>query len=151
MIARIFLVMALLMPSIALAIAPGEALDNPVLEERARDLSKQLRCLTCQNNSIDESPSDIAKDLRILVRERLVAGDSDNEVLDFVVARYGEFALLKPRIGLHTILLWLSPLLFMLLGGLFIWQLRRNSHMANEAELALDEDEKAALDNIRSQ
>ncbi len=97
------------------AVEPDEILKDPALEQRARSLSAELRCLVCQNQSIDDSNAPLARDLRLLVRERLTAGDSDKQVLDFIVARYGEFVLLRPPFGLHTLLLWLAPLL--LLGG----------------------------------
>ena len=99
------------MTSPALAIDPAERLSDPKLETRARELSAELRCLVCQNQSIDDSDAPLAKDLRLLVRERLVQGDSNSQVKDFVVARYGEFVLLKPPFGMHTLLLWLTPLL----------------------------------------
>lgn len=95
----------------AVAIDPAERLSDSKLEARARELSAELRCLVCQNQSIDDSDAPLAKDLRLLVRERLVQGDSNGQVKDFVVARYGEFVLLKPPFGLHTLLLWLTPLL----------------------------------------
>jgi cytochrome c-type biogenesis protein CcmH len=99
------------------AVRPDEILQNPVLEVRARTLSQQLRCMVCQNESIDESDAPLAHDLRVLVRERLKAGDSDGQVLDFLVARYGEFVLLKPRLSWRTAILWgLPPAL--LLGGI---------------------------------
>jgi cytochrome c-type biogenesis protein CcmH len=99
------------------AVRPDEILQNPILEVRARTLSQQLRCMVCQNESIDESDAPLAHDLRVLVRERLKAGDSDGQVLDFLVARYGEFVLLKPRLSWRTAILWgLPPAL--LLGGI---------------------------------
>ena len=97
----------------ALAVEPGEMLKDPVLEARARHISQELRCLVCQNQSIDDSNAELARDLRLLVRERLAAGDSDAAVLAFVEARYGEFALLRPRMRWHTLLLWLTPLLLL--------------------------------------
>ncbi|MEH0071967.1 cytochrome c-type biogenesis protein [Pannonibacter sp. Pt2-lr] len=97
----------------SLAIGPDEILKDPALETRARELSAQLRCMVCQNQSIDDSDAPLAKDLRVLVRERLVAGDSNEAVIDYLVSRYGEFVLLKPRIGWNTIFLWASaPLAF---------------------------------------
>lgn len=98
------------------AVQPDEVLQDPVLEARARALSEGLRCLVCQNQSIDDSDAPLAKDLRILVRERLKAGDSDEEIIDFVVARYGEFVLLKPRFSAHTWLLWFATPLVLLAG-----------------------------------
>jgi cytochrome c-type biogenesis protein CcmH len=99
----------------ALAVQPDEILQDPALEGRARSLSKELRCMVCQNQSIDDSDAPLARDLRLLVRERLKEGDSDRQVIDFLVARYGEFVLLKPRLALHTALLWFGPPA--LLGG----------------------------------
>jgi cytochrome c-type biogenesis protein CcmH len=109
------------------AVQPDEVLDNPALEARARDLSAGLRCLVCQNQSIDDSDAPLAKDLRVLVRERLKAGDSDKEIIDFVVARYGEFVLLKPRFSPHTWLLWLATpivLLAALAAIIFVYRRR---------------------------
>jgi cytochrome c-type biogenesis protein CcmH len=103
------IVLALLSPGFAWAVQPDEVLSDPALEARARVLSKELRCLVCQNQSIDDSAAPLARDLRVLVRERLTGGDSDQQVLDFLVARYGEFVLLKPRFSWHTALLWLGP------------------------------------------
>ncbi len=103
----------------AWAVQPDEVLSDPALEKRARGLSTGLRCLVCQNQSIDDSDAPLAKDLRVLVRERLVAGDSDTQVIDYVVARYGDFVLLKPPMNAHTLLLWLAPLLA-LLGALVV-------------------------------
>jgi cytochrome c-type biogenesis protein CcmH len=118
---RVFLLAAVLLlstPALSLAaVQPNEMLQNPALEARARTLSQQLRCMVCQNESIDDSDAPLAHDLRVLVRERLQAGDSDAQVLDFLVARYGEFVLLKPRLSWRTAILWgLPPGL--LLGGL---------------------------------
>jgi cytochrome c-type biogenesis protein CcmH len=95
------------------AVEPGEMLKDPALEARARHISQELRCLVCQNQSIDDSNAELARDLRLLVRERLTAGDSDAAVLAFVEARYGEFVLLRPRLRWHTLLLWLTPLLLL--------------------------------------
>src|SRR6266540_2617674 len=115
------LVMTLLtfvaMPS-AIAVEPNEVLTDPALEARARALSKELRCMVCQNQSIDDSDAPLARDLRVLVRERLKAGDSDQHVIDFLVARYGEFVLLKPRFTPHTALLWLMPAGVFVIGAL---------------------------------
>ena len=102
----------------AWAVQPDEILADPTLEARARTLSKELRCMVCQNQSIDDSAAPLARDLRILVRERLTAGDSDQEVLDFLVARYGEFVLLKPRLSGHTAVLWLGPPALLVGGGI---------------------------------
>ncbi len=106
----------------ALAIDPSERLDDPVLEARARALSAELRCLVCQNQSIDDSDALLARDLRTLVRERLSAGESDAEIIDFVVARYGEFVLLRPPFNARTLLLWLAPLLILLGVADYLYQ-----------------------------
>ena len=103
----------------ALAVQPDEVLSDPALEARARTLSQQLRCMVCQNQSIDESDAPLARDLRLLVRERLKRGDSDRQVLDFLVARYGEYVLLRPRLHWHTAVLWLGPPI-LLLGGAIV-------------------------------
>jgi cytochrome c-type biogenesis protein CcmH len=103
------LFLVLLAATPAWAVQPDEVMSDSVLEARARVLSKELRCMVCQNQSIDDSDAPLARDLRLLVRERLKDGDSDRQVIDFLVARYGEFVLLKPRLSLHTALLWLGP------------------------------------------
>jgi cytochrome c-type biogenesis protein CcmH len=119
-IAAIFLV-ATCSPAV-LAVQPDEVLSDASLEKRARSLSTGLRCLVCQNQSIDDSDAPLAKDLRVLVRERLVAGDSDQQVIDYVVARYGDFVLLKPPMNTHTLLLWIAP--FLALAGAVVVILR---------------------------
>ena len=127
------------------AVQPGEALADPALEARARALSAELRCMVCQNQSIDLSDAELAHDLRVLVRERLTAGDNDEEVLDYVVSRYGEFVLLKPRWNVRNALLWGTPVLLLVAGAgvLFFSQRRRKS-----AAQALTEEETAELDRI---
>ena len=102
-------VVAVLAARPAHAVQPDEIMTDPAKEARARDLSRELRCMVCQNQSIDDSDAPLARDLRLLVRERIAAGDSDRQVMDFLVARYGEFVLLKPRFEPHTLLLWLLP------------------------------------------
>ncbi|MEQ1950697.1 cytochrome c-type biogenesis protein CcmH [Mesorhizobium sp. CN2-181] len=129
----------------ALAVQPGEMLADPALEARARTLSAELRCMVCQNQSIDDSDAELAHDLRVLVRERLAAGDTDAEVLDFVVARYGEFALLKPRFSARNALLWGTPVVLLALGGLFALVSARSKR---RTETALSDEEKAALGRI---
>jgi len=116
------LILALIIfASPAWAVNPEEVLDNPVLEQRARDISSKLRCLVCQNQSIDSSDAELAKDLRVLVRERLTAGDTNAEIFDYVVDRYGEFVLLQPKIATHTLILWFMPIAALLFGiGIFI-------------------------------
>jgi cytochrome c-type biogenesis protein CcmH len=104
----------------ALAVQPDEILPDPALEARARNLSRELRCMVCQNQSIDDSDAPLARDLRLLVRERLSAGDDDRQVIDFLVARYGEFVLLKPRLAWHTAVLWGAPVILLILGGLVV-------------------------------
>ena len=142
--AAVFLLAAFLTP--AHAVQPDEVLKDPVLEHRAREISAELRCLVCQNQSIDDSDAPLAKDLRLIVRERLEKGDSDTAVLDYVVARYGEFVLLRPVFALHTLLLWLTPVLAVLLGGLGIWRLARRRPPAPARNLsAAEEAEVAAL------
>jgi cytochrome c-type biogenesis protein CcmH len=102
----------------AAAVQPDEVLRDPSLETRARSLSHELRCMVCQNQSIDDSDAPLARDLRILVRERLTAGDSDAQVVDFLVARYGEFVLLRPRLAWHTLVLWLAPPVVLIAGAI---------------------------------
>ncbi len=107
------------------AVQPDEILSDPALEARARALSRELRCMVCQNQSIDDSDAPLARDLRILVRERLKAGDSDSKVLDFLTARYGEFVLLKPRFGADTVILWLAPAVMLVAGAVALVVLLR--------------------------
>ena len=140
--------MALLAGAVTVrAVQPDEVLKDPVREQRAREISAGLRCLVCQNQSIDDSDAPLAKDLRLLVRERLQAGDTDREVRNFVVQRYGEFVLLRPVFAVHTLLLWLTPLVVLGLGILGFIAARR--HRPQEAA-PLDEGEKAALDRLLS-
>jgi cytochrome c-type biogenesis protein CcmH len=116
----ILVALVLLAAPNALAVQPDEVLPDPALEARARALSKELRCMVCQNQSIDDSDAPLARDLRIIVRERLKEGDSDGQIVEFLVARYGEFVLLKPRLGLHTLLLWFGPPALLLAGALVL-------------------------------
>ncbi len=129
---RVFLlVLALFLSAPAIswaAVQPDEILKNPALEARARTLSQQLRCMVCQNESIDDSDAPLARDLRILVRERLQAGDSDAQVLDFLVARYGEFVLLKPRLSWRTVLLWGLPPALLLTGVVLLMLSAKRRH-----------------------
>ncbi|MEL6287237.1 MAG: cytochrome c-type biogenesis protein [Pseudomonadota bacterium] len=132
----------------AFAVTPGEQLDDPRLEERARALSLELRCVVCQNQSIDDSDAPLAADLRRVVRERLLAGDSDADVMSFVTDRYGEFVLLRPRFGLHTALLWATPALLLALTGFVIVRARRRQGEAATTErgtVQLSEAEEARL------
>jgi cytochrome c-type biogenesis protein CcmH len=120
--------------SAAHAVQPDEIMSDPAKESRARDLSRELRCMVCQNQSIDDSEAPLARDLRLLVRERIAAGDSDAQVIDFLVARYGEFVLLKPRLEPHTLLLWLLPPLALAGGGLALWMHSRRRAKSAAAE-----------------
>lgn len=114
------------------AVEPDEVLNDPVLEGRARDISQELRCLVCQNQSIDDSNAELAKDLRVIVRERLVEGDSNQEVLDFVVARYGDYVLLRPPMKPETYALWFGPAAILLIAGIgvAVWLRRKSSDAA---------------------
>lgn len=135
-----------------MAVEPDEILDDPLLEERARELSKGLRCLVCQNESIDESNAELARDLRLLVRERLVAGDSDAQVTDYVVARYGEFVLLNPTTTGANWLLWgAGPLMLLFAGGFGLIYLRGRANAEPGIEKPLSADEQAKLDDILRQ
>ncbi|MGV1773774.1 cytochrome c-type biogenesis protein [Agrobacterium fabrum] len=127
----------------ALAFNPDEVLKDPVLEQRARNLTSQLRCMVCQNQSIDDSNAELARDLRVLVRERLVQGDSDKAVIDYVVSRYGEFVLLKPRLSLRTLLLWGAPIGLTLAGILAVFVFsRRRATQERPQKLSADEEER---------
>jgi cytochrome c-type biogenesis protein CcmH len=143
---------AVLIGSPARAVQPDEMLDDPVKEARARELSKELRCMVCQNQSIDDSDAPLARDLRLLVRERISAGDTDSQVVDFLVARYGEFVLLKPRFNPHTVLLWLLPPLALMGGGIALWvysnRRRRAGVVAAESGLELTPEEVARLEKL---
>ena len=136
----------------AYAVQPDEIMSDPAKETRARDLSRELRCMVCQNQSIDDSEAPLARDLRLLVRERIAAGDSDIQVIDFLVVRYGEFVLLKPRFNPHTLVLWLLPPLAVMGGGLALWTYcRRRSKSLGTADpslLHLTEEEEARLERL---
>jgi len=125
---RVFLsILLILLATAAYAVDPRERLTDPTLEVRARAISAELRCVVCQNQSIDESDADLAKDLRNVIRARIVAGDSDQDAIDFVVARYGEFVLLRPPFKGATVILWLGPLIFAAFGlfGIIMYYRRR--------------------------
>jgi cytochrome c-type biogenesis protein CcmH len=127
----------------AYAVNPDEVLADPALEARARALSAQLRCMVCQNQSIDDSNADLAKDLRLLVRERLKDGDTDQQVLDYLVSRYGEFVLLRPRVNEHTLLLWGMPIFLVLVGGaIVLFQLGKRQKAAAVEGLSDEEQQK---------
>jgi cytochrome c-type biogenesis protein CcmH len=131
------------------AVEPGEILKDPALEARARDIGKSLRCLVCQNQSIDDSNADLARDLRVLVRRRLEAGDSDREVVDFVVARYGDFVLLSPPLKPATYLLWFGPVLVLGAAAAGAWlYIRRQRRAAAAATAPLSDDERRRVDAL---
>lgn len=131
------------------AVQPDEVLDDPAQEARAREISAGLRCLVCQNESIDESNASLARDLRLLVRERILAGDSNEEVVDYIVARYGEFVLLKPTTGGWNVLLWAAgPLMFVIALGLGLVYVRRRASADAPAEAGLSDEERKRLEEI---
>jgi len=131
-------VLALIGTSPALAVLPDEVMSDPAKEARARALSQELRCMVCQNQSIDDSEAPLARDLRLLVRERIASGDSDAQVIDFLVARYGEFVLLRPRFERQTLLLWLVPPLVLFSGGLVLWLQARRRTKVEAGEVPSD-------------
>ena len=133
----------------ALAVEPGEILKDHALEARARKISQELRCVVCQNQSIDDSNAPLAHDLRVLVRERLTAGDTDSQVLAFVEARYGQFVLLRPPFKLQTLLLWLTPLL--LLSGAAVFLVRARSRQPASGTALLSADEQKRLNELLAQ
>ena len=133
------------------AVDPSEMLSNSLMETRAREISKGLRCVVCQNQSIDDSDAALARDLRVLVRERLVAGDSDNEVVEYVVSRYGDFVLLKPPFKGATLVLWGGPVLFVLIAffaGLGFYRRQRRGAPSKPAAVALSKTERARLNDL---
>ena len=136
-------------PLVSYSVEPNEVLDDPILEERARNISKNLRCLVCQNESIDDSNASLAKDLRILVRERLMAGDNNDEVLKFIVDRYGEFALLKPRSDGSNLILWLSGPLMLLIALIISFSFIKSNYNSKGGSTAvLSDHEKRELKKI---
>ena len=152
LIAACVLVVAAALCGPAHAVQPDEIMADPAKEARARDLSRELRCMVCQNQSIDDSDAPLARDLRLLVRERIASGDSNSQVIDFLVARYGEFVLLKPRFTPHTLMLWLLPPLALAGGGLAFWfynRRRSNTGSATDPSLLhLTEEEQARLERL---
>ncbi|MCX5493100.1 cytochrome c-type biogenesis protein CcmH [Kaistia dalseonensis] len=138
-ITALFLLLVLALTP-ALAVQPDEMLKDPVLESRARALSEELRCLICQSQSIDESDATIARDLRILIRERLTKGDSDAAVKAFLVDRYGEYVLLKPAFAWHTALLWATPVVVLLIGGILAFGVMRRRRSTDPTALSADEE-----------
>jgi cytochrome c-type biogenesis protein CcmH len=151
-LAGLFAIAVIVGSPAAHAVQPDEIMSDPVKESRARDLSRELRCMVCQNQSIDDSEAPLARDLRLLVRERIAAGDSDAQVVDFLVARYGEFVLLKPRLEPHTLLLWLLPPLALAGGGFALWMHSRRRAKSAAAEdqslFKLTAEEEARLERL---
>ena len=147
------LLASLFVASAAHAVTPDEMLKDPILESRAREISQHLRCVVCQNQSIDDSSAPLAHDLRILVRDRLSAGDSDAQALNFIVARYGNFVLLRPPMQLDTLLLWYGPLIFLILAGLaFVRALRRQQQPPSaETAAELTPDERRRLEALTNE
>jgi cytochrome c-type biogenesis protein CcmH len=140
---RLCAALAIFFVGSALAVEPSERLQDPAQEARAREVSKALRCVVCQNESIDDSNAELAKDMRILVRERIASGDSNQAVLDYMLARYGDFVLLKPRLQATTIALWTAPFFILAFG---VWTVTRTlRRRAVGGPAALDADEKRAL------
>jgi len=132
----------------ALAVQPDEVLSDETLEARARALSRDLRCMVCQNQSIDDSDAPLARDLRILVRERLTAGDSDEQVMNFLVSRYGNFVLLKPPFEWHTAILWLTPALALLAGAIAVLAAVRRRRLGISAPVPLSPEEERRLHEV---
>ena len=152
--ACLLFVLALLSSGPLWAVNPDEMLDNPALEERAREISKGIRCVVCQNQDIDSSNAELARDLRLLIRERLVEGDSNDQVESYLVARYGDYVLLKPPFKASTLLLWLGPFLLLLLGGIAsAFYLRRRAAGVEEAATPapLSAEERAKVQRILDQ
>ena len=143
MIMRILLII-LLLASPSYAVEPDEILENPIAEERAREISKNLRCLVCRNENIDSSDAGIAKDLRLLVRERIMAGDSNEQVVDFIVDRYGEFVLLKPRFSALNLILWLAGPLLLIVGVIIGFRFIQNKSVEVESDLSDAESKRLA-------
>jgi cytochrome c-type biogenesis protein CcmH len=144
-----FLLLVIFTPLASYSVEPSEVLDDPVLEELARDISKDLRCLVCQNESIDESSATLAKDLRILVRERLLAGDNKDSVLKFIVDRYGEFVLLNPSSKGSNLILWLSGPLMLLIALIISFSfIKANQNSKRNNIIGLSDEEKRELEKI---
>ena len=147
-IATIALVLAAIVSNSSLAVQPDEMLKDPNLETRARGLSRELRCMVCQNQSIDDSEAPLARDLRLLVRERLAKGDSDQQVLDFLVARYGEFVLLKPPLERETIILWALPPAALLAGAIGLFFAGRRRRLSRPEPALLSNEEQRRLSTL---
>ena len=132
----------------AVAVEPDEMLKDPKLEARARALSQNLRCLVCQNQNIDDSNAGLAKDLRIKLRERLLAGDTDEQAVSYLVDRFGEFVLLKPRFAAHTLVLWLGPFVLLAIGIFSLWRMQSNRKSVSVAEKELSPEERNRLKEL---
>ena len=146
---RMFLIaFALMLTATAGAVEPDEMLDDPVLEARARELSQEIRCLVCQNEPIDSSGADLARDLRILIRERMVAGDSDDDVKAFLVARYGDYVLFDPPLKPSTYALWFGPALVLLLGAFGVFLFFARARRASNTPVPLSAEERARLERL---
>ena len=141
------LLLAFFLTGAAHAVEPHEMLKDPVLEARARDVSKHLRCVVCPNETIDESNADIARDMRLLLRARILAGDTNEEVIAFLVSRYGDYVLLKPRFTPRTYLLWFGPFIVLALGALIVFRRLRGTPAA-AGPVPLTPEEKAALEEL---
>lgn len=146
----VFLIALPFVAAVGLAVEPDEVLSDPALETRAREISKGLRCLQCQNQSIDDSNADIARDLRLVVRERLVAGDSDDQVIEYVVDRYGEFILLRPVFALHTLVLWLLAPFLLVLGAIILFIKRQQTRRVQQPQ-GLTDKERADIEALTLQ
>ncbi len=131
-----------------LAVQPDEILDDPELEARARDISQELRCLVCQNENIDDSNAELARDLRLLVRERLTEGDSDEQVVAYVVDRYGEYVLLRPTLSAKNLFLWLTGPILLILGGILAFAFLRRRSTATPVSDTLSDDEEKRLQDL---
>jgi cytochrome c-type biogenesis protein CcmH len=134
--------------SSAMAVEPDEQLADPALEARARDISRDIRCVVCQSENIDDSNAPLARDLRLLVRERLVAGDSDEAVVDYLVDRYGDFVLLKPRVQKNTIFLWAAPIAAAAAGAIGLWSVLRSAKSREDKPKPLTPEEADALNRL---
>jgi cytochrome c-type biogenesis protein CcmH len=133
----------------SMAVMPDEVLKDPALEARARHLSQDLRCLVCQNQSIDDSSAPLARDLRLIVRERISSGDTDEQVMSYLVSRYGNFVLLKPPLQLDTMLLWVGPAIFLIFAvGITGLYFRGRQQADDEVDLPLTEDERLSIDKL---
>ena len=147
-LATIALLLAAITSGSSLAVQPDEMLKDPSLEARARELSRELRCMVCQNQSIDDSEAPLARDLRLLVRDRLTKGDTDQQVLDFLVARYGEFVLLKPPLESRTIILWMLPPLALLAGAIGLFFAGRRRRLGQLEPVTLSNEEQGRLSTL---